>query len=64
MLSPRSGKPIAGNPSRQFRQVTLALPNNAPDMLIVLPILVQLLPCPAGQSRPLARETPISLFLR
>jgi HlyD family secretion protein len=39
--------PIAGNPSRQFRQVILALPDNARDVPIGLRVSVQFLPCPA-----------------
>ena len=39
--------PIASNPSRQFRQVILALPDNARDVPIGLRVSVQFLPCSA-----------------
>jgi HlyD family secretion protein len=41
--------PFAGNASRQYRQVTLSVPDNQPQMPIGLRVSVQFLPCPPGQ---------------
>jgi hypothetical protein len=42
---------IANNPSRQFRQLVLTLPESAQDLPIGLRVSVQFAPCPPGQNR-------------
>jgi len=41
--------PLANNPSRQFREVMLSLPENAPQTPIGLHVSVQFAPCTAAQ---------------
>ena len=47
--------PLANNPSRQFRQVVLSLPDNAPQMPIGLHVSVQFTPCPTAQQNSVRR---------
>jgi multidrug resistance efflux pump len=41
--------PLASNPSRQFRQVILSVPDNQQQIPIGLRVLTQFLPCPSPQ---------------
>jgi multidrug resistance efflux pump len=50
-----SDNPFANNPSRQYRQVMLAVSNNGEQPPIGLRVSVQLSPCPAAQ-KPAGRQ--------